>query len=166
MSLSILWLALIVFLPVVVFYLLQVNAAPVFLSLCLGYVLVAFDSKNSRSFLGSINQTSAPIHIKASVIAINLVLLLGPAVLTILSQIKTINGSRKLLNLLSSLSVGLFAALITVPRLPVSISGKIASNQYWLYIIKYQTYIVGIGSLIALVFFLITIHKKESKKHH
>lgn len=165
MTIGLLWLALIVLIPLIGFYFFGINAAPVFLSLCLGYVLVMFDSKNASNVASSINH-NVPVHINASLVAINLILLLGPAVLTIISQVRSISGHKKFLNLLSSASVGLFGALIIVPRLPSSVSSSIMSNSYWLQIVKYKTAIVGIGGLIAIVFFLFSLKKKATKKHH
>ncbi|MGH7234502.1 MAG: hypothetical protein ACREF7_03615, partial [Candidatus Saccharimonadales bacterium] len=76
------WLAIIVLAPIAGIFLLNANAALIFLSLCLGYVLYSFDSHNTLSAIHSIHKYTYATHLIPSSIAMNLALLLGPAVIT------------------------------------------------------------------------------------
>ena len=162
MPIGLIWLLVIVLLPVVALYFLRSNAAAVYLSLCLGFVLYFFDSHKAYTAAGSL-----PAHIKASSLLVNLVLLIGPALLTMLIQIHSLHGSKKSLNLLPALFCGLFAALIIVPVLPQTMTHSINSTSYWHSLIKYQGSIVGIGAAVAILFFWFNLRKESgSKKHH
>src|SRR5580765_2533045 len=98
--------------PVVVLWLLRVNAALVFLSLCLGDVLVSFTAKDAVSIVSG---ASTSVH--ASDAVIRLGLLLAPAILTILFMIGTVKGKKRFLNILPAAGVGLLSALLVVPQL-------------------------------------------------
>jgi hypothetical protein len=151
--------------PAIIIYLLSVNGAAMFLSLCLGYVLYAFDSHNAMSVAQSLDAHHLSTHLKPSDIFINLVLLLGPAVITLVTQIHSMRGSRKLLNLLPAIFCGLFVALLIVPVLPVSLAEAIAKTAYWGKLVHYQAEIVGFGAAIAILFFFMG-HKHSSTKKH
>lgn len=158
---AIIWLALIVILPIAAIYLLKSNAATVFLALCLGYVLLSFDSTNANGLANA----HVPVHLKTSTLIVNLVLLLGPAIITLFALTGSIHGKRKLLNLLPALAVGLFAALLVVPHLPSLLMDSIYANQYWIKLISYQSTVVGIGSGVSILFFWLSLKKDSSKKH-
>jgi hypothetical protein len=159
------WLAAIVIAPVVAIFLLNANAALVFLSLCLGYVLYSFDSHNAASAIHSLHQYSYTAHLKPSSIAINLFLLLGPAVITLITQIRTVHGSRRLINLIPALFCGLFAALIVVPVLPASIATSIGNTSDWAKLTHYEGEIVGIGAAVAIVFFWMSARYGGGRKN-
>ena len=168
MSSGLFWLALIVIVPAIGLYLLRVNAAAVFLALCLGYVLVSFDSHNAHRLTNALAHNNIPVHLQLSSVAINLGLLLAPAALTLLLQIKSVNGRRKFLNILPSVAVGLFAALIVVPQLPGSVMESVISTKYWAQLTHYETDIVGIGAVISLLFYWFSLAHRELKqfRHH
>src|ERR1700691_5564887 len=77
--------------PVLLLLVLRVNAAIVFLSLCLGSVLVQFAGSDAHSFV-NLMSTSATL----SSYGITLGLLLVPAVFTTLVMIGTVRGGFKL----------------------------------------------------------------------
>lgn len=162
MSIGIIWLLVIVILPIGLLYLLKSNAAMVYLSLCLGYVLYAFDYRSTKS-LGS-NGTIGTIHFKTSTMIVDLVLLLGPAVFTLISQIKSTPGKKRILNFIPAVFVGLFTPLLIVPVLPKSIMLSIYKLTLWIKLSHYQALIVGVGAAVALVF--LVINKKEHHKNH
>lgn len=159
------YLALITLGPVIIIYLLSVNGAMMFLSLCLGYVLYAFDSHNAMSVAQSLNVHHLSTHLKPSDILINLILLLGPAAITLVTQIHSMHGSKKLLNLLPAIFCGLFVALLIVPALPVSLAESIAKTAYWGKLVHYQAEIVGFGAAVAILFFFIGFKHSNAKKH-
>ena len=168
MSNGLFWLALFVIGPALGLYLLRVNAAPVFMALCLGYVLVSFDSHNAHRLASDLTHNNMPVHLQLSAVAINLGLLLAPAALTLLLQIRSVSGHRKLLNILPSIAVGLFVALIVVPQLPGSIMESVIKTKYWSQLTRNETDIVGIGAIIALLFYWLSMAHKEFKqfRHH
>ncbi len=158
------WLAIITLAPIALVYVLRANAALVYLSLCLGYVLYSFDSHNALTTVNSLHIHN-PTNIKPSSIMVNLVLLLGPTVLTLISQINSIKKSRKLMNLIPAAFCGLFTTLIIVPTLPASIAGKVEITSYWSSLTHYQAGIVGIGAAVAILFFWMN-SKHNGKKYH
>jgi len=171
MSIGLIWLLVIMLIPLVGFYLLRINAALVFLSLCLGYVLLSFDSRNASSIANNLaSHKYVPIHLTLTAVMVNLALLLGPAVLSIIFQIGSIHKHQKLFNLVPSLGVSLFAPILIVPLLPNSIMTAIVHTSYWSKLITSQAAIVGFGSLVAIIFFWLTMHKKlgrlSSRSHH
>ncbi len=159
------WLAIIVLLPILSIYLLRADAAAVFLSLCLGYVLYSFDAHNTLNVVNSLNTHLPKVHLKPSDITINLILLIAPAVITLLIQTHSVRGSRKVINLLPAAFCGLVAALFIVPALPVSLAASVAKTAYWGKLVHYQTDIIGIGGGLALVFLWLNHKQGESKKH-
>lgn len=161
MPIGLIWLIAIVFLPVIGLYFLRINAATVYLSLCLGFVLYFFDSHSAASAAHTL-----PVHIKTTSMTVNLVLLLGPALLAMLIQLHSLHGNKKMLNLIPALFCGLFAALIVVPVLPASLMQGMASTSYWHTLIKYEGTIVGIGAAVALIFFWANLKKDKTSKHH
>jgi hypothetical protein len=158
------WLAIITLAPIALIYFLGVNAAPVFLSLCLGYVLYSFDGHNALNLAHSASRADA--HLNLSTIAVDLVLLLGPAVVTLISQIKSVHGSKRLLNMVPAVFCGLFAALLIVPVLPASTMHSIAQSAYWGRLSRYEAEVVGIGAGVAIIFFWLGYRHSGNKKHH
>jgi hypothetical protein len=169
MSTGLLWLLVIFLIPLVGFYLLRINASLVFLSLCLGYVLLSFESRNSNSIAANLakHHYAFPVHLSPSAVTVNLLLLLGPAVLSIILQFRSVAKHYRLLNVIPSLAVSLFAPILIVPLLPTNIMLSIMNNSYWLKLIRYQSSIVGFGSLVAIIFFWLLVYNKRkgSKKH-
>jgi len=167
MTMGLIWLLIIFLIPVIGFYLLRINAALVFLSLCLGYVLFAFDAQNASKIVGSLsNVGSLDIHLKPTAVVVNLLLLLGPAVITLISQIGSVSDIKKILNILPSIGVGLFTILLVVPILPHSIMSAVVETSYWSTIVHNKASIVGIGAGVAILFFWFTLYKGNMKKHH
>lgn len=149
--------------PVVLIVLLRVNAAFIFLSLCLGDVLVQFCGHDAVSiFTGA----SADAHVTAS--TIKLLLLLLPAILTVLFMIQTVRHNQQLFNILPALGVGVLTALFVVPQLPPGLSHAITGSQVWGQIQTYQSGLVAISTLLCLLFLwmLRPKHVGKESKHH
>src|SRR5581483_8575665 len=107
-------LAAIVLVPVAVMMVCRINAALVFLSLCLGDVLVQFVAPDASSFMGLFSGRMA----NADSNTIKLGLLVLPVVLTAIFMIRTVRGGvRLLLNALPAAGAGLLGALLIVPLL-------------------------------------------------
>jgi hypothetical protein len=158
-------LAAIALSPVVLLMLLRINATLVFLSLCLGNVLVQFVSPDVHDFLTLFSSKSTH-SVTATDQTIKIALLLLPVVLTALFMIKTIRGNGKLfLNLLPAAGVGLLGALLIVPLLPGGVSHNLSSTTIWSETSKAQDLIVGTSALICLFVLWLQRPKTGEDKH-
>jgi len=133
--------------PVLLITLLRVNAPMVFLSLCLGYVIMHFLGADARIFADMFMPQAS-----ASTAVLHLMLLLSPAVLTTIFMIRTVKGSKRLLNLLPALAVGSLTALLVVPVLSSDVSQSITKLSLWQQFVRMQDLVVGVGALISLLF--------------
>ena len=140
-------LAAIVLVPVLVMMLLRINAALVFLSLCLGDVLVQFVAPDANDFMSLFGGKAA--HADANTIKL---LLLGlPVVLTAVFMIRTVSGSmRLLLNALPAIGAGLLAALLVVPLLSAGLRHNVVDSSLWQQVQRAQDLIVGTSALLCL----------------
>jgi hypothetical protein len=143
-------LGALVLVPVLLLMVLRINATLVFLSLCLGAVLVQFVAPETNTFINLFSShTGKPIN--ANHTTIELALLLLPVVLTTFFMVRTVKGHGKLaLNTLPAAGVGLLGSLLVVPLLPGGISHEIVHSSLWDQVQKAQTLIVGISALICL----------------
>jgi hypothetical protein len=143
-------LSAIVLIPVVVLMLLRINAALVFLSLCLGNVLVQFIAPDANSFL-ALFSAHVPNGADTGNNIVKIVLLLLPVVLTAVFMIRTVRGRGRLaLNLLPSAGVGMLGGLLIVPLLPGGLSHNIIDSSLWSQALRAQDLIVGCSALICL----------------
>lgn len=144
------FLLAVLILPVIALTVLRINAVMVFLSLCLGEVLVQYVASDANSLL----KLFAPNVSQISTSTIQLVVLLLPAVLTSIFMMLSVHGRGKtLLNLLPAAGTGLLAALLIVPMLPAGTRFAIQAEPLWSELSKLQSLIVG-GSAIVSLFFL------------
>lgn len=146
-------LASIVLIPVVLLMVLRVNAALVFLSLCLGVVLVQFvagDANSLLSLLSSSRAAAATGAVAPSNNLTTLVLLLLPVLLTTIFMIHTVKGVRLMLNILPAAGVGLLGGLLVVPLLSAGLSANIVVSPLWVQATRAQALIVGASALICL----------------
>lgn len=143
-------LSAIVLVPIGLLMALRINAVLVFLSLCLGNVLIQFVAEDANSFM-TILQSYQPGQIPdADYNITKLILLLLPVVLTAVFMIKTVKGSKLVLNVLPALGVGLLGALLSVPLLGAGLSIDIMNTTLWVEGSKAQNLIVGSSALICL----------------
>ena len=151
-------LGLCVLAPVVLAFVLRVNAAILFMSLCVGEVLVIFVSSNAATFLSPIYPTG-----NISFSSMRLVLLLLPPILTLLLMLHSVVGKSKLiLDLIPGIATGLLLALLIVPILPSGLSVNIQNTSIWHHYFQYQTVIVIFGALSSIVFMLLG---RQNGKH-
>jgi hypothetical protein len=136
-------------LPFAVLTVLRINAAMVFLSLCLGYVLVELVAKDANSLIaflapqtGSISQTSW-----------QLATLLAPVVLTSVIMLFSIKGRLKaMFNALPAAATSVLAVLLSVPLFTPGLRHAIQSQQLWQQVNRSQALVVGAGAFISLLF--------------
>jgi hypothetical protein len=159
-------LACIIILPIAIIMALRVNATFVFLSLCLGNVLAQFVATNTNSLTNLLSSS----HISASLYPPDnnwkLTLLLLPVVITTLLMLRTVKGnSRKMLNLLPAIGVGLVGALLVVPVLPSAVAQNVVNNSLWSQLTHYQGIIVTLSTLACLSMLWLQRPKTGGGKH-
>ncbi len=163
-------LAIVVLLPIVLLMVLRVNAALVFLSLCLGSVLTTFLGPDVNDLLGLIS-AHAPKTVTTSQTTAQLTLLMIPVVITTLFMVKSVPiGLKLIFNLLPAIGVGLLAGLLIVPLLSPGVSHQIIATGLWQQAQQARDLIVGSSALVCL-FALLSLRprhghdEKHGKKH-
>jgi hypothetical protein len=142
----------IVLVPVILLMVLRVNAALVFLSLCLGDVLVRFTANDASSFLTTFSGSHTVTYVTTSNSNVKIALLLLPVILTTVFMIRTVQGgSRLLLNVLPAAGVGLLGALLVVPLLPPGTAHNIIDSSLWAQVQRAQALIVGSSAVVCLL---------------
>lgn len=142
-------LIIILVIPIAVLTFLRVNAVLVFLSLCLGEVLVTYVAGNANSFVSLALPNISPTVL--SFLQVGLLLL--PVVLTTVFMIRTIHSrGRLIMNLLPAAGVGLLGVLLAVPLLPTAQRNQIEAQTLWAQLTRMQTLIVGASAVIGLFF--------------
>lgn len=162
-------LAAIMMIPVVALMVLRINAALVFLSLCLGDVLVQFVAHDANDFLATLSNSRITAPTSVSQSTVHIVLLLTPVVLTAVFMIRTVRGhSKLLLNTLPAAGVGLLGALLVVPLLPPGLSYNIINSSLWAQVTRAQDLIVGSSALVCLLVLWLQRPKtgSEGKRKH
>jgi hypothetical protein len=142
-------LAAIVLIPAFILFWYRINASIIFLSLCLGSVLMQFVSPDAHEFL-ALFSAHVPKGIDAGSSTIKLILLLLPPVLSSAFMVKSVKGNNKYINILPAIGVGILAALLITPLLSAHLSNTIISSKAWTPLKNNQGAIVGISSLICL----------------
>ncbi len=151
--------------PAALLVALRVNAAMVFLSLCLGEVLVQFVAKDADSLITFI----APNAGSVGGSSLYLAMLFVPVVLTTLIMLFSLNGKLKnVLNVLPALGVGALSLLLAVPLLTPGLQKQIHELSYWQQLYEAQAMIIGASALVSLLF-LWTLRRgarKAAAEHH
>lgn len=145
---------------------LRINAALVFLSLCLGAVLVQFVAGDTNSFLAMFSSSHTAQSVAASGnSAVKLGLLLLPVILTAIFMIHTVKGSRLVLNILPAAGVGLLGGLLVVPLLSAGLSHNIVNSSLWGQAQRAQDLIVGLSAVVCLFVLWLQRPKTGEDKH-
>lgn len=150
--------------PVIALTVLRVNATLVFLSLCLGAVLVQFVGPEAASTVGILMSDGT-----TNQSLISLFLLFTPAVLTTIFMIRTVKGhTKQILNFLISIAVGSLVMLLAEPQLSDGIRGTLAATPIWFYLQKLQVLIITLGAIFSLLFLWLQRpkHHADDGKHH
>jgi hypothetical protein len=162
-------LAGIVLVPIALLLFLRVNATLVFLSLCLGDVLIQFVAADANDLLSLLSASNARAAIGSGNNTIKLILLLLPVVLTTVFMIHTVKGKlRLILNILPAAGVGLLGGLLVVPLLPPGLAYNIVGSSLWSEVQRSQDLIVGSSALVCLLVLWLQRPKTgnhEGKKH-
>ena len=160
-------LAAIVAIPAIVLMVLRINAALVFMSLCLGNVLVQFVASDASNWLTTFSSSHTTTVVTTTNSNIKIALLLLPAVLTAIFMIRTVkDGPQLLLNLLPSIGVGVLGALLIVPLLSPGTSHNIVASQLWWNAQQAQNLIIGLSAVVCLVVLWMQRPSAGHKRHH
>lgn len=157
--------AILVLAPVAVAVLFRVNAAVLFMSLCVGAVLVQYVAGDTNAFIATVGGRSHSI----SESTIRLALLLAPPLLTAVFMFHSIHGHlRRLLNILPAIGTGLLTALLIRPLLSPAFQRTLESSVYWHQLVRAQTLVVITGAIFSLVFLWIQRHgnKERGSRYH
>lgn len=151
--------------PVLLFVVLRANAAMIFLSVCLGAVLVEHVAPDAILALGSFS--SKPNSFSAT--TIELVLLLAPAVMTTVVTALSVHGRAKIaLNFVPAAAASMLAVLLVVPLLPRGLAFALMSQPTWRMLSNAEALVIGLGALVSL-FFLWTqrrsFRQHDKRKH-
>ena len=154
--------------PLLLLMALRINAALVFLSLCLGNVLVQFIGPDAVTILTS-GAARTPGTVPVSQSYVNIALLLLPVVLTMIIMIHSVRGRAKLaFNVLPAIGVSLLGVLLAVPLLPSGVTNSITELPLWRELENLQTLILSVSTLLCLLFLWMQRPKAhpEGHKHH
>ena len=154
--------------PLVALTFLGVNASLVFLSLCLGQVLVKYVASSALAGLSVFSAHTS--NVTAS--ALQLGFLFGPAIVTTVLMIGSVHGKlRRILNAVPALGVGLLGTLVAVPLFTPGLRQAIEGGPFWHQLDRGQALVVGITALISLLFLWsqrrsFTTAETRSGRHH
>lgn len=150
--------------PVLLLVLLRVNAALVFLSLCLGYVLTQFLMQDTKALV----DLFLP-HTSVGVPVLRIALLVLPAAVTMLFMFHTVKGSKLVLNIAPAAAAGSLLVLLVVPLLSPGLYHSVTMMPAWHLVARSESLIIGGGALLTLLFvWLQRPHKsgdERGKKH-
>jgi hypothetical protein len=141
-------IAILVAVPILLLTVLRINAAIVFLSLCVGSVLVRFVGYDAQSFMGlfTANKTVSDTYV-------SLGLLLVPVVFTMLVMIGTARGKlRSVFNILPAIAVGVVWLMLAEPLFSPGLRGTMEGTSTWGQLQHAQSLVVGVSTLISLLF--------------
>lgn len=146
--------------PALLFVFLRVNAAMVFLSVCLGAVLVQHVAPEANTMMGLFT----PKPSKFSQATIELVLLLVPAIVTTIITALSVHGRLKVvLNVVPAAAASMLAVLLVVPLLSGGLMHSLESQPTWRLLWNSEAFVIAAGALVSL-FFLWT--QRRNFRHH
>lgn len=155
-------LAVLIFLPAVLTYLLKSNAAVSFLALCGGFAVITLSGSDIQHLFGQTKITSLTSN------DVDLILLLAPLILTLLFTFRSTAGKLRLAHLIPALCAGGLLAVVAGPMLSDTINSDIAKLGFWKNLQDSEPWIAGAGLLVSLLLIWtggFAHAKSHSKKH-
>ena len=159
----------IVAVPILLLIVLRINAAIVFLSLCLGSVLVQFVGKDTSSFVNLFSASKLVMEYGSSIF-----LLLLPVVFTMIVMIGTVRGKfRIFLNVLPAVAVGVVGLMLAEPYFMPGLRGAVTGTSAWHQLQKVDVLVVTASTIVSLFFLWLQRPKRSGHddghkhgKHH
>jgi hypothetical protein len=130
--------------PALLLMVLRANATLVFLSTCLGAVLLQLVGNDANDFFGMFLPGVSGNNLQIG-------LLLLPVILTTVFMIKSIDGAKMLFNILPALGTGFLLSLLLVPLLPGGESYALQHSESWHVVQQLQAGAVGATALLCLL---------------
>lgn len=165
MSPSIL-VAMIIAAPVALLLFLRVNALMVFLSLCLGSVLLQYVGPQSIETAGILAAGKGQVNEQI----VSLSLLIAPAIFTTLFMMHSVKGnSKQVFNFFPALAVGILFFLVTEPFYTAGLRGAIENDPIWTLVQGLQPLAIGLSAIVSILFIWMQRpkkHKEEGHLHH
>jgi len=135
--------------PFAAMVLVRVNAAMVFMSLCLGTVLVEYVAGQADDLFHAFMPHAGSV----STTTLSLMLLLAPAVLTSILTLFSVHGGAKFwLNFLPAAAASALAVLLAVPLLPGGLKNSFEAQSAWHIVSSSEALVIGMGGFMSLVF--------------
>src|SRR5579885_642453 len=140
------YLAILVFLPAVLTYLLKSNASSSFLALCGGFTLFTLSGSDIEQLLGKTQITSLTSN------NVDLALLVLPLLVTLLLTYRLVTAKNsRYFQLAPALCAGALLAIVAGPMLSSALSVDFSQSQAWNDLQNAQTYIVAAGLISSLL---------------
>jgi hypothetical protein len=153
-------LAVLVFGPLAIVFLLKSNAALSFLALCAGFVV-------STSAIGDLKHLLSEANLSVADSTLATILIVAPMVITLLlTRRANTKGVKFWLQLVIALCAGGLLALSLGPVLDTSGQFNITDSRFWGDLQQIQSWVISGGVLLSL--FLVwskALKNKPSKKH-
>lgn len=154
--------AAIVFVPALLFMMLRVNAAQVFLGLCLGAVLAQVAAGDATTIIDSFRSGQT---VNANLVA--LVLLLLPPAITAILTIRSIKPRYYLVQLIPALGVGAAGLVLANVYLSQNWQNQLAESQLFTQIDNLGVIIIGASAFLCLLqIWLLRPRKFGDKRRH
>jgi hypothetical protein len=144
--------------PALLLMALMANASLVFLSVCLGAVLLQLVGSDANDFFN----TFIP---KLSGNNLQIGLLLLPVVLTTIFMIRSVKGGKWAFNVLPALGCGFLLTLLLVPLLPGGEAYALQHSKTWNQVQQLQALAIGASALICLLLLWTQRPKHHDDKH-
>jgi hypothetical protein len=139
-------LAVLIFLPAVLTFLLKSNGAQSFLALCGGFAVITLSGSDIEHLFGKTRITSLTSN------DVDLILLGVPLLLTLLFTLGSVRlKKQRLLHVLPALCAGALFAAIAAPMFSDTLNIKLANSSAWRNLQDAQSYIVSAGLLFSLL---------------
>ena len=156
-------LAILIFLPVVLAYLLKSNAALAFLSLCGGFAAITLSGSDIEQLFGKTKITSLTSN------DVDLILLVVPLLFTLLFTFRAVTAQKqRLLHAVPALCAGGLLAIVAAPMFNQALNTNFDSLSVWKNLQNAESYVVGVGLLFSLLLVWtggFMPAKSHSKKH-
>jgi hypothetical protein len=144
--------------PALLLMVLMANASLVFLSVCLGAVLLQLVGNDANDFFNAFLPKLSGNNLQIG-------LLLLPVVLTTVFMIRTVKGGKLAFNLLPALGCGFLLTLLLVPLLPGGEAYALQHSKTWDQVQNLQALVIGASALLCLLFLWTQRPKSHDTKH-
>jgi len=139
----------------------RVNAAMLFMSICVGEILVQYLGSDAATVITAFSSHGTQF----SNSTIRIILLFLPAILTMIFMFHSVKGPKLILNILPAVGTGLVIALLVEPLLSKSMQHTLGQESLWQNLIQARALIIGVSALISL-FYLWFLHRKSWSGGH